>query len=151
MKRLFFIILLGLTIGVTACKSTANENPSNIDASVLLVSDGEHSKTYIVEDLQTLPSAQASFKGVAYIGVTLSVLLKDAGFDPTTIQAVKATANDGFSSNYNPDLFNKPDTLVSYARVDGALSPDEGIFRMVIPGDDGKVNVRQLVSLQIYQ
>jgi len=153
MKRLLLTILIGLVFSITACGG-GNANPpgeASTDAPVLTVTDGDSSKTYTAADLQALPSSESSFKEVAYTGVTLSVLLQDAGFDPAAVQAVKAVAGDGFASNYEADLANKPDTLVSYARVDGPLVEDEGPFRMVIPGDDGKINVRQLITLQVYQ
>lgn len=153
MKRLLLIILIGLVFSVSACGG-GNANPpdkSPSDAPVLTVTDGDSSKTYTVADLKALPASESSFRDVAYTGVALSVLLQDAGSDPTTVQAVKAVAADGFASNYESELANKPDTLVSYARVDGPLPEEEGPFRMVIPGDDGKINVRQLTTLQVYR
>ncbi len=153
MKRLLLAILIGLILSITAC-GEGNANPpgeASTGAPILTVTDGDSSKTYTVADLQALPVSESSFRDVAYTGVALSVLLQDAGSDPATIQAVKAIAGDGFASNYESELVNKPDTLVSYARADGPLAEEEGPFRMVIPGDDGKVNVRQLTSLQVYR
>ena len=62
---------------------------------------------------------------------------------------VKAVAADGFSANYDASLFQKADSLVSYAQADGPLSADDGTFRIVMPGQEGKLNVRQLVEIQI--
>ena len=153
MKRLFFAILIALIFIITACGGGNANSPDKLStgAPVLTVTGGGSSKTYTLADLQALPAGESSFRDVAYTGVTLSVLLQDAGFDPATVQAVKAVAADGFGSNYEAELANKPDTLVSYARADGPLAEDEGPFRMVIPGNDGKVNVRQLTTLQVYQ
>ena len=92
---------------------------------------------------------QAAFREVTYSGVPLSLLLADAGFDPSTLKAVKATAADGFSVNYDPELVNRPDTLVAYGRVDGPLGEDEGTFRMVLPDQEGKLNPRDLVELTV--
>jgi DMSO/TMAO reductase YedYZ molybdopterin-dependent catalytic subunit len=94
-----------------------------------------------------LGAVQASDKGIAYIGVPLKVLLQDAGIDPTKISAVKAVASDGFTSNYDSSQFMADDTLVAYARADGPLTADEGIFRMVLPDQGGKLNPRLLVEI----
>ena len=62
-------------------------------------------KTYTADDLNALGESQADFKGVTYVGVSLTVLLKDAGIDPTAITIVKAVACDGFTANYKSALF----------------------------------------------
>jgi tRNA U34 5-methylaminomethyl-2-thiouridine-forming methyltransferase MnmC len=111
------------------------------------VTDGTIVKTYTADDLKALGAVQASDKGVSYVGVTLKVLLQDAGIDTTKLSAVKAVASDGFSSNYNPTQFLADDTLVAYARADGPLTADEGIFRMVLPDQGGKLNPRLLVEI----
>jgi hypothetical protein len=40
------------------------------------------------------------------------------------------------------------EVIVAYARADGDLSAEDGSFRMVLPGAEGKLNVRMLVELQ---
>jgi len=115
----------------------------------LIVTDGTLEVIYTVEDLQALPSAQAVFEDVTYVGVPLAALLEDAGFDPQSMKAVKAKATDGFSVNYDPALMLKEDTLVAYQRVDGPLVGDEGKFRMVLPGQAGSLNARLLFKLQV--
>jgi hypothetical protein len=79
----------------------------------------------------------------------LTALLQDAGCDPQAAKGVKAIASDGFTVNYGPDLFLLPNTLVAYAQVDGPLSADDGTFRMVLPDQEGKLNVRMLATLQV--
>jgi hypothetical protein len=142
MKR-FLLVLLVLALGLSACASKA-ATPSSSD---LKVTDGTVSKTYTVDALKALGAVQASDKGVAYVGVPLKVLLQDAGIDPTKISAVKAVASDGFASNYDSSQFMADDTLVAYARADGPLTADEGIFRMVLPDQGGKLNPRLLVEI----
>jgi hypothetical protein len=115
----------------------------------LLVTDGTNSKSYTVADLEALPAVESTFNEVAYKGVTLSVLLADAGFDPAALRAVKAVAADGYSVNYDPGLFQRNDVLVSYATASGSLAEDDGVFRMVLPGEEGKLNVRMLAELQV--
>ena len=147
MKRLL-VLLLMICLFLSACaQNTANS--SSADQPVLKLTGAEKEKTYTLQQIKSLEAAQASFKGVSYTGVRLSVLLKDAGYDPASLKAVKAVASDGFSANYDPALFPREDTLVSYSRVDGALADDEGPFRMVLPDQEGKLNVRQLAEIQV--
>jgi hypothetical protein len=142
MKRfLLFALVFALALAACAPKSEA---PAG---DVLKVSDGTVSKTYTVADLKALGATQASFKGVTYVGVTLTALLQDAGIDPANLTTVKAVANDGFSANYDASLYAKEDTIIAYATVDGAMIADDGIFRMVLPDAEGKLNVRQLVEI----
>jgi hypothetical protein len=142
MKR-FLLFALVFVLVLAACAPKA-EAPAG---DVLKVSDGTVSKTYTVADLQALGATQASFKGVTYVGVTLTALLTDAGIDSTNLTAVKAVASDGFTVNYDASLYAKDDTIVAYATVDGAMSADDGIFRMVLPDQEGKMNARQLVEI----
>jgi len=130
---------------VVGCGGKAPEE----SGAVLTVTDGTSQTTYTAADLESLGTSLATFGGVTYLGVPLAALLQDAGFDPGVVSAVKATAGDGFSANYGTDLINKDDTLVAYAQAAGSLTEEDGLFRMVLPGQEGKLNVRQLVSLQI--
>ena len=75
-------------------------------------------------------------------------LLRDAGFDPAALKAVKAVASDGYSVNYDPALFQRADVLVAYAQTDGPLPADDGMVRMVIPDAEGKLNVRMLTKIE---
>jgi DMSO/TMAO reductase YedYZ molybdopterin-dependent catalytic subunit len=145
MKTTAYCLFL-LSLFLFGCSQTAPA--AQVDT--LLVTDGAAEQRYTVEDLQTLGEAQAAFQGITYRGVPLARLLADAGYDPGTLTAVKATAGDGFTANYEPDLFNRQDTLVAYARLDAPLAEDEGAFRMVLPGQEGKLNPRQLVEIRIF-
>jgi len=142
MKRFLFVILV-LALDLAAC-APKQATPSG---DVLKVTNGALEKTFTVDDLKALGSAQASDKGVVYIGVPLKVLLQDAGTDPTILAAVKAVASDGFSANYDPSIFMADDVLVAYARADEPLGDDEGTFRMVVPDQGGKLNPRMLVEI----
>jgi hypothetical protein len=147
--RRAFLFIFVLVLLATACAGATAEPVSSQANDALLVIGNTPEKRYTVEDLKSLDAAQASFRDVIYVGVPLSTLLRDAGFDPQTVKAVKAVAVDGFSANYDPGLANKADTLVAYARVDSSLADDEGTFRMVLPDQEGKLNVRQLVEIQV--
>lgn len=147
MKRTQFVsLLLVLVALLAACTPAA---PAASEGPVLKVTDGTVAKTYTVAQLQALGAAQATDKGVTYVGVPLSTLLRDAGIDPAAIRAVKAVASDGFTANYTADIFLAETTLVAYARADGPLAEEEGTFRMVVPDAGGKLNPRMLVEIQV--
>ncbi len=142
MKR-FFLITLVLSLILVACASQPQESVG----PVLKVSDGNVEKTYTTDDLKALGEFQADLKGITYVGVPLTVLLADAGIDPSTLTVVKAVASDGFTANYESALYSREDTLVAYATVDGPLGEEDGNFRMVLPDQGGKLNPRQLVEI----
>lgn len=142
MKR-FLLFAFVLVLALAACAPKA-EAPAG---DVLKVTDGTVTKTYTVDDLKALGATQATFKGVTYVGVTLTALLQDAGIDPTNLTAVKAVAGDGFSANYDASFYAAEDTIVAYATVDGAMTADDGVFRMVLPNGEGKMNVRMLAEI----
>lgn len=149
MKHLLFTLMTIMALALAMAACGLSEPAASTNAEILLVTDGTIDKSYTADDLKALASAEAAFKGVAYQGVPLATLLQDAGFDPQAAKAVKATASDGFSVNYDPALFLLDDTLVAYAQADGSLSADDGTFRMVLPDQEGKLNVRMLTTLQI--
>jgi hypothetical protein len=146
---LALITVTALALFLGACGSS--EPAATTAANLLVVTDGSTKKSYTADDLKSLASVEAAFRGVTYQGVPLTTLLQDAGFDPQAAKAVKAIASDGFSVNYGPELFLLDDTLVAYARADGPLSADDGTFRMVLPDQEGKLNVRMLATLQVVQ
>lgn len=152
MKRttLFLLVLLALVLSAcgSASKSTGNEAGTGTG---LLVSGGDIQKTFMRPDLEKLPVTKASFKGVEYVGITVTEVLKAAGFDPQRVKAVKAVASDGFTVNYDPAQFLAADTLVAYAQANGDLTAEDGSFRMVLPNGEGKVNLRMMVELQVIQ
>jgi hypothetical protein len=145
-KRIWFLIVL-LALLVSACAPKAAEG----DGASLAISDGTNEKTYSTADLQALPATQAAFNGVTYAGVSVTDLLKAAGYDPAAVKAVKAVASDGFSVNYEPTLFTRADMIVAYAQADGPLTADDGSFRIVLPEAEGKLNPRMLVRLEVIQ
>lgn len=152
MKRLLIsILVLSITL-LSACASanpTEDQNTSSESNPTLVISGGETSKSYTRSDLEALPATQAAFKDVTYVGVTIAALLEDAGIDPTQVKAVKAVASDGYSLNYDISQLLADDIILAYARADGDLAEEDGAFRMVLPGAEGKLNARMLVELQI--
>jgi hypothetical protein len=143
-KKQFFL-LVSLVL-LTACGSGATVD--SVEVNVLTVIYADRQEQFTTDDLQTLGQVEATFKEITYYGVVLSNLLQAAGIDPESLRAVKVTAVDGYRINYEPELFLLPDTLVSYARVDGALAADELPFRMVLPAAEGKLNVRMVTEIE---
>jgi hypothetical protein len=152
MKRFTIVMLVLFVALLTACASSASlvgEKPASDKIPSLLVSGGDTSKTYTRADLESLAASQAAFKDVTYVGISVSVLLQDAGFTLDEVKAVKAVASDGYSINYDPAQVLAADVIVAYARADGELTEEDGSFRMVLPGAEGKLNVRMLTELQV--
>lgn len=145
MNRLFWMVLL-FTLVLSACAPQAAPAEA---APVLTVTDGTNQKTFTVEDIKAMGTVEVAAKDVNYVGVRLSDLLTAAGFDPTSMAAVKATAADGFSANYEPAQANAGDTLVAIATSTGSLTAEDGDFRMVLPNEGGKLNVRMLTTLTV--
>ncbi len=149
MKHLL-LTLIGVTALAFCLVACAAPQPAaSPETDVLVVGDGTTEKNYTADELKSLSSAEAAFNDVSYQGVPLTILLQDAGFDPQAVKAVKAVASDGFTVNYGPDLFLLENTLVAYAQADGPLTDEDGAFRMVLPDQEGKLNVRMLVTLQV--
>jgi hypothetical protein len=113
---------------------------------------GDTQQSFSAEELGALPATETIFKDVAYKGVTVSALLETLSVDPGSVKALKAVASDGFSVNYDPAQVLKDNVIVAYALADGSpMSADDGNFRMVLPDEEGKLNPRMLVELQIIQ
>jgi hypothetical protein len=146
MKRLIVLSLV-LMVLLVGCAS-GGETAVSTDTPVLTVGDGQTQKTYTAADLEALLQAEASFKDITYIGVTVTALLADSGFPVSGLKAVKAVASDGYSVNYDLAQIQKDDVIVAYAQADGPLTKDDGAFRMVLPEEEGKSNVRMLVEIQ---
>lgn len=139
-KNIILFVLLALML--TACGGAEESASGSSD----LLNVGE--KSYTVADLESLPQTEAVFNEVSYLGVSINDLLADGGIDSSSLKVVKAIASDGFSQNYEPELFKRDDVIVAYALADGPMTTDDGTFRMVLPGEEGKLNVRQLSEIQ---
>lgn len=148
-KRILLLSLFLVAILAVACGQA--EPAVDTAVSVLTVRGGDVSQTYTREELAALDEATATWEDATYVGVPLATLLADAGIDLEAVRAVKATAGDGFSANYEMEMATRPDTLVAYAREGGELSEEERPFRMVIPGERGRLNVRMLSEIEAIQ
>jgi hypothetical protein len=151
MKRFIIIVFILLVAVLSACASSSSSNGQPSINPSLVVSGTDTSKSYTRADLEALPSSQSTFNDVSYVGVSVSSLLEDAGFNLDDIKAVKARASDGYSVNYDPSQVLAEQVIVSYAQADGELTADDGAFRMVLPEEEGKLNVRMLTELQVFK
>lgn len=145
MKKKAILSILVLLL-LTACANAGNSESAETSASLTV---GE--KTYSSADLESMTQAEAEFQGVTYIGIPVAELLAEAGYTLGDLKAVKAVAVDGFSANYEPAQLAGDGIIVAYAQSDGPLSSDDGSFRMVLPGEEGKLNVRMLAEIQVIQ
>lgn len=142
--KIIFVLMVSLLL--TACRSAPVPGE---DVPTLTVTDGVASKIYTTADLKELGQVQVEDKGVTYVGVPIFILLSNTGYDPATVLYVQAIASDGFTAEYDQILAQKSDTLLAYALLDGPLGDDEGPFRMVLPGQAGKLNPRMVVELLV--
>ena len=101
MKKIVISLIAAIML-LAACAPAAEQDAASPAEAVLLVTVGESQQSFSVEDLQALPSAEATFNDVAYKGVTVSALLEAVGVNPDEIKALKAVAVDGYSVNYDP-------------------------------------------------
>ena len=151
MKKSVFILFVGLLL-LGACAPPSGGGPDATQVTAVLVTAGENQQSFSVEDLQALPPAEATFNNVAYKGVTVSALLGAVGLNPNDVKAIKAVAADGYAVNFDPAQVLKDNVVLAYAMADGnPLSAEDGNFRMVLPDEEGKLNVRMLVELQFIQ
>ncbi|MDZ7844422.1 MAG: hypothetical protein U5K99_06445 [Anaerolineales bacterium] len=142
--KAFYVLLFGLLlIGCSGCIPQVEE------VNQLLITGDGREVIYTVEEMQTLGAARSEFEGETYVGVPLIALLQESGYASGEISTVTAVAADGYSVTYTPEIFQQEDVLVAYAREEGPLDGDQGTFRMVLPGEEGKLNVRLLAELQV--
>ena len=122
----------------------------NIEKNVienLVVTDGVKEAIYSVDDLKKISEVEKDFLDETYLGVPLPNLLTVAGFEVDNIKSIKAVAADGYSVLYDSTIFTREDILVAYAKTEEPLSKDDGTFRMVLPGEEGKLNLRILAEI----
>lgn len=150
MKKIITILFALLLL--VACASNSGQDTDMPDDAILFVTIGDVQETFALKDLQALPSVDVSFNGVLYKGVTIPTLLDAVSVSPDSLKALKAVAADGYSVNYDPMQILKDNVLVAYALADGSsLSADDGNYRMVLPDEEGKLNLRMLAEIQILQ
>lgn len=148
MKRtnVIMIALLVLALILAGC---AEDEKTDENTNVLTVTSGDTEHTFTQDDLKKLPQTTATFNDVEYVGVQIPALLEAAEIEFDGISAVKAVAADGFTVNYEPSMVAREDVIVAYALPDGPMSEDDGNYRMVLPGEEGKLNPRMVVKITV--
>ena len=151
MKKIVITLIVSLFM-LAACVPAAEQSSDTAAEVALLVTIGENQQSFSVEDLQALPSSEVTINGVTYKGITLAALLDATGVNSDETKAFRAIATDGYAVNYDPAQVLKDNVLVAFALADGnPLTADDGSFRMVLPDEGGKLNLRMLAELQIVQ
>jgi hypothetical protein len=142
-KMMFLFAVLCLSLGACAVA----EDLQQVEELSLVI--GSEEISFTSADLAGMTEARSEFGGSVYIGVPLLELVKFSGVDPAQVDTVKAIAVDGYSVSYGLEIFTRADVLVAYAGAEGSMSPEDGIFRMVLPGEEGKLNLRMLSTLEV--
>ena len=140
---LLLTVILALLLAACGGPEAISEN------ATLTVVVAENETSYSRADLEALGETNVDADGNTYVGVPLSVLLEDAGLDPAQVDTVSAVASDGFSASYERDMALDAQTIVAYATSDGDLANDEQPFRMVLPDQPGRMNVRMLSRIEV--
>jgi hypothetical protein len=145
MKRILpALLLLALIPLLAACGGSSSDETT----PQLTVVGGPAEKVYTLDDLRDLPVSTVEVDGAVYSGVILADLLQDAGIEVDDLSSVNAVASDDFSATYDPDIFSRSNTIVAYELDGGRLLEEERPFRMVLPDQPGRLNVRMLVRLE---
>ena len=144
---LFLIGLLVLALGLAGCDGAVATQTAVVQTLVLKA--GEAEQTFTLEALQELPQTTVSLDGTDYVGVTLPALLDAAGIDGSEVSGINAVATDGFAASYEPALFQREDVILAYGLAGGAMAPEDGGLRMVVPGEAGRLNVRMVAEIEV--
>lgn len=132
--RLFTVLFVVLALLSACSPQEAAGDP------VLTVND----KAYSQADLEALGTASADYTDkegnvTTYEGVSLSVLLTDAGADSGS--EVTFTASDGYEASLSVDE--------AMACANCIVGFDDGSLRTVMPDMSGKLNVKDLVLITV--
>jgi len=138
-------LIVGLVVLLLSACTAGNIEKNAIEN--LVVTDGVDEVIYSVDDLKKISEIEEDFLEETYLGVPLPDLLAVAGFEVDNVKSIKAVAADGYSVLYDSTIFTREDVLVAYAKTEEPLSKDDGTFRMVLPGEEGTLNLRMLVEL----
>ena len=94
------MITIIMMVLLVSCGSTAPQDKVSVPETVLTIIVGDNQQTFTTKDLQALPSTVSSFDGKEYMGVSVNLLLEEAGININEVSVIKAVATDGYSVNY---------------------------------------------------
>ena len=145
-RWMFLVLLIVIFVG---CSPATDATPLAGDVTVLTISGSDIEQTYTLEQLQAMTKCRSESDDGAFVGVCLHALLTETGFELSRIETVRVLAIDGFSSTYEEALFTRDDAILAYSRDDGDLLADEQPLRMVIPGEEGRMQPRQVSAIEV--
>lgn len=150
MKKSIYKIA-GLTLMavlVVSCAPQAAPTPAEPVAAeaALTLSGPATGVSWSMEDLQGLPATEAEYTNkdgetTTYTGVAISALLAEVGID--SFNSLTLLAADGYTAEVTAgELAGCPNCIVAF---------DDGSLRSVMPGLTSKLQVKDLVEIQINQ
>jgi len=139
------ILLAVLVVSCTPQAAPAAVEP--VAAEVALTLSGPATGvSWSMEDLQGLPATETEYTNkdgetTTYTGVAISALLAEVGID--SYNSLTLIAADGYSAEVTADeLAGCPNCIVAF---------DDGSLRSVMPDLSSKLQVKDLVEIQINQ
>lgn len=140
--------LILVAVLVVSCAPQAAPNavePVSAEAALTL-SGPATGVSWSMEDLQGLPATKTEYTNkdgetTTYTGVAISALLAEVGIE--TFKSLTLIAADGYTAEVTADeLAGSPNCIVAF---------DEGSLRSVMPDLSSKLQVKDLVEIQINQ
>lgn len=144
-----YMLVVSVIVLLAGCAPGGAATTPAPDEMLLTVRGPEVEQTYTLAELQAMPATSVESDDGTFVGVRLSDLLTEAGFDMGQIATVQVIALDNFSSTYDSALFMRQDAVLAYARQEGSLNENELPLRMVIPGQEGRMQPRQVATIEV--
>lgn len=143
MKKNAYIIsgLVLLALLAASCSAKTEQ----VSSEPVLKATGIMTASWTKTDLKALPTIEAEYTNKdgeisKFSGVAFSELLKSAGADSFSI--LKLVAADGYSADVTAEeLAGCPSCIIAFQ--------DEGGLKSVMPGFSGKLQVRDLIEIEI--
>jgi hypothetical protein len=138
-----FIIMAALVVSCAPQAAPAAAEPAMAEAALKLTGPATE-VSWTMEDLQAMPSTETEYTNkdgetTTYTGVAISALLSEAGVE--SFAGLTFVASDGYTAEVTADeLTACPSCIVAF---------DDGTLRTVMPDLSGKLQVKDLVEIQV--
>ena len=141
--RMMSVVLAVMLL--VSCAPAAAPASVEVAPKVAFQLSGLAEKSWSVEELKALPVTQADYQGkdgktITYQGVSFADLFKAAGI--SDYASVKLIAADDYSVEIDKAALSACSNCIVAIADDGAL-------RSVMPGMDGKSQVKDLVKIEV--
>jgi len=124
---------LAFSIGV--CLILGAVNIAISSEWTLKLGDEQKQSEFSLNEIKSLPTAEAVRRNVTYKGVPLRVLLAHGGIDIGKIEYVEIVASDGYKVKYDGKLAKSFNVILAYEKDGSLLSEEkEGKVRVIVPG-----------------